>query len=79
MATSKKTTAPVEETVDTTEEVQFTEGITTDEILPTEDPQLDVVIENTTATTTITDGNTAVTKLSLLDETGALTTRSWHQ
>lgn len=73
MATSKKTVVPAEETVDTTPEVvDFVEET------PTEEAQLDIVIENTSATTTITDGNTAVTKLSLLDDTGALTTRAWH-
>jgi hypothetical protein len=73
MATSKKAVVPVEETVDTTPEVMdFVEGTSTEEA------QLDIVIENTSATTTITDGNTSVTTSSLLDETGALTTRGWY-
>lgn len=70
MATSKRSTTPVEETIDTTEEVQFVDGATTDET---------IVIENTTATATVTDSDTSVTTDNLLDETGALTTRAWHK
>lgn len=66
MATSKKSTSIIEETVDTTTEVQFVE---------------DVVIENTTATTTITDEisnvTTAEAPKTLLNEQGALTSRVW--
>jgi hypothetical protein len=71
MATSKRSTTPVEETLDTTPDV-----VDFVETTPTEETSLDVVIENTSAIATVTDGNTSV---SNYDETGALTTRSWHK
>lgn len=71
MATSKKTAATAEETIDTTPDVvDFVEET------PTEEPTLDVVIENTSAIATVVEGDVSV---SNYDETGALTTRSWHK
>ena len=70
MATSKKAVVTTEETVDTTPEVMDFVDQT---------PELDVVIESKSASTTITNDDISVTTNSLLDETGALTTRAWHQ
>jgi hypothetical protein len=69
MATSKKAVS-LEETVDTTPEVMDFVDQT---------PELDFVIKSKSASTTITNDDISVTTNSLLDETGALTTRAWHK